>query len=131
MNHSPENRRMSPAEIEAAIARARRLSDEADRNLDIVQRNVLAAFQPTSPLHTLVILGISEHKIEVYVFFNRDADLEASRTSGLADQITDRTYWELERAGRGIRSELNVRFEFDSHERVQRDFNGNYYNRLH
>lgn len=131
MNHSPENRRMSPAEIEAAIAQARRMSDEADRNLDVVQQNVLAAFQPASTLHTLVILGFHDQKFEVYVFFNSDADLEASRTSGLADQITDRTYLELERAGRGIRSELNVRFEFDSDERVERDFNGNHYNRLH
>jgi hypothetical protein len=65
-----------------------------------------------------------------YVFFQRDSDVAVAQQNGLADQIVDFVYEALERVGRGRRSEIKVAFEFDSHERVVTQFEGNYWLRL-
>jgi hypothetical protein len=49
----------------------------------------------------------------------------------LADEVRDAVFDELEKVGRGDRGTIKVDFEFDSHENVEENFDGNYYNRLH
>jgi hypothetical protein len=104
--------------------------EERARGLDRVRDEVLAEFQQRAPLHEFYILDQRDVDYRAYVFFSRDEDLKAAHQSGLDAELIDFTYGALERAGRGRRDELKVAFEFDSHENVQRRFEGNYGLRL-
>jgi hypothetical protein len=114
------------------FARAKKLMRDKFRNLNVVQENVSRHFKDQFPLHDFVLLpGEGLHGFQAYVFFEKDDDIEACKRSGLARQIEDYLYTELERAGRGHRTENSIRFEFDSHEHVVAKWGGDYYLRLH
>jgi hypothetical protein len=55
--------------------------------------------------------------------------LEAEK-SGLASKIKEAVYEEMEKVGRGPREAIRIDFEFDSHENVVRDYEGDYFLRL-
>ena len=56
--------------------------------------------------------------------------IETCKANGIRQAVIDFTYQELERAGRGKKADITVDFEFDSDERVSRDFEGDYFDRL-
>lgn len=85
--------------------------------------------------------GVGLHKVFIfyspandlfvaYLFFANAQRQAASENSDLLDQMKNSTLDELERAGRGKSSTLKVAFEIDTDENVQREFGGNYYERL-
>ena len=114
------------------FARADKLDRERWYNLDMVEKSVFRHFKDLCPLHDFALLpGRGLHGFQAYVFFEKDDDMEACKRSGLARQIEDYLYTELERAGRGHRTENSIRFEFDSHEHVVAKWGGDYYLRLH
>src|SRR5262245_40332397 len=98
------------------FTRADTMMMERFRNLDVVEKSVLRQFKNRCPLYTVAILPHDRHSFEAYVFFDFDLDVVASTTNGVAQAIEDFLYEELERAGRGSRQDVTVRFEFDSNE---------------
>jgi hypothetical protein len=50
--------------------------------------------------------------------------------AGLATRIVDFVYAALERHGKGQRDDIELVFEFDSHEDIRRSFGGDYLLRL-
>jgi hypothetical protein len=110
--------------------RASKLMEERARNLDQVRDRVLEHFGARCPLHQFFILDQRDVDFRAYVFFEQTKDIAAMKQVGVDCEIVDFVYAQLERLGRGRRDEINVAFEFDSHEHVLAKFGGNYLNRL-
>ena len=111
------------------FARANKLDDEEWRGLDAVNARVEKAFKHRCPLHYFYLMP-QRQNFRAYVFFNQDKNIEECKSSGIAQEIIDFVYEELERAGRGKRDEIEVAFEFDSDENVTANFEGDYFLRL-
>ena len=108
------------------FARAHKLSAEESRNLDKVSENVKRHYKEICPFHD-VYLFPERGNFRACVFFKEDKDLESCMRSGITQEMEDFIYTELERAGRGAKGKIAVAFEFDSDERVNAEFDGNYY----
>lgn len=67
---------------------------------------------------------------EVYIFFKTNNDIYTCKNNGALSLIKNSVYKELERAGRGKREELDVRFTIDSTENVKANYEGKYSLRL-
>jgi len=114
----------------AEFERASQLMADRARGLDQVRDDVLAQFQTSGQLFEFFILDQLDVDFRAYVFFRHDGDIDSAHETGLATRIVDFVYTALERHGRGRRGDITVAFEFDSHEHVQRSFEGNYWLRL-
>jgi hypothetical protein len=125
-----EGGEMSSIPSDEDFARADRMMEESFRNLDTVEKNVILRFKEVCPLHDFTLLPHDENSFEAYVFFEREKDIEECKQSGVSQAIVDFVYEELERAGRGSKSEIDVQFEFDSHENVLENYEGDYFLRL-
>ena len=122
-----EGSKMSNIPSDEDFARAKRLMREESRNLDMVSENVKQHFQRICPLQD-VCLFPERGNFRACVFFRQDSDLEACMRNGVTQQIEDFVYAELDRAGRGKKGKIRIAFEFDSDERVNAEFDGDYYN---
>ena len=112
------------------FARAEKLASERARNLDQVSISVMNKFKELCPLHKFSILPQRDVNFRAYVFFESEKDRVLCSESGINQQIIEFVYLELERLGRGNRSEIIVAFEFDSDEKVKKEFEGDYFLRL-
>lgn len=101
------------------------------RGLSDIRENIIARFKGGGFLHEFFILDCAESAFRVFVFYKFDIQIDEAEKAGISEQIKNAVFEELELAGRGSRGEIEVYFEFDSHEGVQRTCGGNYYNRLH
>lgn len=115
---------------EEALARAKQKMAERDRHLAQISNNIKNRFMSQCPLHNVYLLWQRDVDFRAYVFFKIDADVLASKNDGMATLIEDAVYEELEKYGRGKRSEIVVAFEYDSDENVSRLYNGDYLARL-
>lgn len=113
------------------FARASAVLKHRSRGLSEVSEKILARFKTGGEIHEFFILDGSEHSFGAYVFYPTDADIVKAAESGLESRIKDAVFEELENVGRGNRNTVEVEFEFDSHENVERNYEGDYYNRLH
>lgn len=125
-----EGSKMSNIPSEEDFARAKRKMAERDRNLDLVCTKVKRRFMGVCPLHNLYVLWQRDVDFRVYVFFKKEKDIEACKANGVASEIEDSVYDELDNAGRGKRGEILVAFEYDSDENVRRKYDGDYLLRL-
>lgn len=123
---SNQNNIPTPEEFE----RASRIMREKSRNLDEVCNSVRDRFETLCPLHEFFILDQRDVDFRAYVFFKTNMQLKAAKSSSIKDEIKRFVYSELERLGRGKQGEIKVAFEFDSHENVEANFEGDYYLRL-
>ncbi|MEO8410936.1 MAG: hypothetical protein ABI478_10225 [Propionivibrio sp.] len=110
------------------FARASAALKSRSRGLSEVRDRVISRFREA--LHEFFILDCSEMSFRAYVFYHWKRQVDEAKVSGLASQIREAVFEELENAGRGNRSTVQIEFEFDSHESVEREFNGDYYSRL-
>jgi len=69
-------------------------------------------------------------RYDAYVFLQRDSDLRQQNAQKLRNQVIETVLECLEAHGKGPRDAISLRVELDSHERVQREFNGDYYKRF-
>lgn len=113
------------------FARAKAAVKKNDQGLDEVRSQVLNEFGSRGMRELFVLFSPAANLFGVYVFFDLNTQIEEAKRSGLSEEIEAAVLEALERVGRGQRSSLNVNFEFDSHENVERNFDGNYYDRLH
>ena len=114
---------------EKDFERASRRMREKARSLDVVREAVLKKFGGTC-LHEFFILDQRDVDFRSYVFFKDAKDLEESTQRALDQEIIRFVYQELERVGRGSKNNIEVAFEFDSHENVKIKYGGDYYLRL-
>ncbi len=116
---------------EGDFARASAKMKQRSRGLSEVRERILHRFQRSGELHEFFILDCSDRSFRAYVFYLQEKDIKQAENSGLEARIKDAVFNELENVGRGDRQSVEVAFELDSHENVEREFEGNYYNRLH
>ena len=118
---------MSNIPSDEDFARTERLDRERWRNLDEVSKNVKRHFERKCPLHDIFLFPEGGN-FRACVFFSGDTDLELCIHNGITQEIEDFVFAELERAGRGAMGKIAVAFEFDSDERVNAEFEGDYFN---
>lgn len=104
---------------------------ERMRNLDQVANETTEQFNSRLPIHSVWVLYQRDVDFRAYVFLDRTVDLVALRSSGTYHEIVDFVYQALERWDRGKRGNIVVAFEFDSDERVQDEYEGDYNLRMH
>ena len=110
---------------------ADRLDAARNRHLNAICENVLRRFKPVCRLHDVWMFPQGAVGFRTYIFFKLLADTTEYKANGVVDAIMSFVYDELERYGRGKRPEMTVAFELDSDERVQKDFGGDYWARVH
>ena len=119
------NKILTEKEIEKAIAEM----DWQSRGLSQVCENIKHRFKKQN-LHEFFVLDSSETYFGAFVFFETRLQIEQAKQSGLVERIKEEVFREMEKAGRGIPMEIRVDFEFDSHENVVENYEGDYFNRL-
>lgn len=115
---------------EEAFARASAALKKRSSGLDQVRNNILCNYAQEFSIHEFFILDSSETSFRAYVFFENEKDRKKACRTGVTEDIENCVYEELEAAARGSKENLDVAFEFDSHENVKNDYEGDYFNRL-
>ena len=112
------------------FSRAKVAAKEDDRGLNVVRQNLLLKFKDKGLHELMVVYSRRNDDFCAYVFFSLDRQILDARRTGLTSEIETAVIEELETAGRIVRQNDNVRFEIDSHENVERNYNVDYYMRL-
>ncbi len=113
------------------FARAKAAMRKQDHGLSQVRDRILKRFRERGVHEFFVLFSRPTSTFVAYVFYRCDEEIAKGDDSGFAAEIRDAVFEELAAAaGRGERDTLDVRFEFDSHENIERNFEGDYYNRL-
>jgi hypothetical protein len=125
-------REMSKSNIpsEEEFARAKAAMRNKDRGLSDVRERVLRRFHDRGVHEFFILYSTPTNTFGAYVFYASDREIAKGGESGLSAEIRDAVYEELTAVGRGERDTLDVVFEFDSHENVERNYEGDYFNRL-
>jgi len=128
-----ESSKMTNIPSEEDFANAKKYMRERYRNIDKIEKNFLQYFKEICPTkyHKVYIFVEEEKQFRTFIFFKKDEDVKESEKNGIQQNLIDFIYSELERQGRGKKTELKVIPEFDSDESVDRNFDGDYYSRLH
>lgn len=110
--------------------RAEAADAERNRGLSDVSSHILRCFGGNDVHQVFMFYSPRIEAFGAFVFFRTNKQIEAAKKSGLCEQIKQAVIEELERVGRGTRDTMKVDFEFDSHENVEANFEGDYYLRL-
>ena len=68
--------------------------------------------------------------IEVYIFYKKNKQLAESQTNGIVERTKDEIKNILEKLGYFNEFDDTIKFEFDTHENVKKNYKGNYFYRL-
>ena len=112
------------------FARASAVLKKRSRGLSQVRDKILECFQNSGELHEFFILDSSEKSFRAYVFYRWERQIKKAEESGLAIKIKNAIFNELQNFGRGSRETIQLEIEFDSHENVEKNYDGDYYCRL-
>jgi hypothetical protein len=85
------------------------------------------------PLHTVEYVAAFEpwsDRLSVWVFYETDAQTKEYETNGVSKQIEARHLGLLQQLRFPFKQFPKVDFTFDSHENVERNFEGSYFYRL-
>ena len=110
--------------------RAKAAMRKDDHGLSEVRERILAQLKSKGLHEFMVLYSRKTDAFGAYVFYEMDNQISEATESGLAEEIKSLVFDELERVGRGSKEGIKVNFEFDSHENVIRNYEGDYYNRL-
>lgn len=125
---SQMNSRDIPSEED--FARARAVMSERDRGLSDVRARLLERFRDQGLHEIFVLFSPASGTFVARLFFRTNKQVAEAAITGLAAQIESAVVDELENVGRGIRSTLKIVSEYDSHENVVANFEGDYFLRL-
>lgn len=117
-----------PSEEDFARATAAMKND--DRGLSDVRQRILERFRDVGVHECFVLYSRPTDTFIAYVFYLSERDISEGAQSGRWAEIREAVYDELAAVGRGNRDKLNVTVEFDSHENVEKNYEGDYFNRL-
>jgi len=110
------------------FARAERLMAERNRVEASVKHRVRSRFRESQVQQFFLFQERADFR--AYVFVPSDQDLHAEKADKLRDQVRETVLDALEAEGVGRRETIALQIEMDSHENVQRKFNGDYYKRF-
>lgn len=115
---------------EEDFARAKSAMKNRDRGLSDVRERVLRRFRGRGVHEFFILYSPATETFAAYVFYPLGREIGEADASGLSGETKDSVYEELIAVGRGKRDTPNVVFEFDSHENIEQNYEGDYYNRL-
>ena len=113
------------------FAKASAALRKRSRGLDQVRDRILERFQTSGKLYEFFILDSSEYSFRAYVFYRWERQIKKAEESGLAVEIKNTILHELKNVGRGDGETIHLEVEFDSHESIEQNYDGDYYSRLH
>jgi len=121
-----------PVPVDLAAAKARVEEDSRQRweGIEPIRESIEAHFRDKYALRYVFIFPIEIDGFHVYLFFNTNEDAQRCERCNGIREIEKFVYAEIERGGRGKKTDVKVKFEVDSDENVSRDFEGNYNLRL-
>jgi len=125
---SKRNNKNIPSEED--FQRAELADRERQRGLSQIRDCILNCFSKYGVHEAFVFYSPQKNTFRAYIFFRWDRQVKEAEESGLTSIIKDTIFNELDYVGRGNRDTIKVDFEFDSHENVEQNFDGDYYNRL-
>ena len=112
------------------LNRASELACERSKNLEKVRHAILLKFESCFEFFDFYILDQIDVSFRAYIFYKSNSDIKVYFDNGRTKMIMESVYEELERFGRGNRSNITVAFEIDSDENVHENYEGDYYLRL-
>jgi len=115
---------------EEDFRRAEAADEHRHRGLSQVREQVLNRFSGSGVHEAFMFYSPNTDTFGAFVFYRWDRQIKEAERSGLTSQIKDAVFEELQNVGRGDPNTIQVEFEFDSHENVERNYEGDYYNRL-
>ncbi len=115
---------------EEDFARAKAYMEELDAGFDKVSENIKKHYGKDNVHKVFLFYSPKIDTFGAYVFFLKNDQVDEAKKSGLSSQIEEAIRNELENVGRGDRNLLKLNVEFDSHENVEKDYEGDYYDRL-
>jgi len=95
-----------------------------------VRSRILERFQAAGLHEAFVLYSPAKDIFVAHLFYRRNSQINEAEASGLTAQIKHNIVEELVRVGRGNCETIKVNFEFDSHENVEANYEGDYYLRL-
>lgn len=121
---------LSNVPSEEDFARARGAMKARDQGLSEVRARILERFRDEGLHEAFVLYSPANQFFVPHLFYQRDNQISTGEESGLTNRIKSAVVEELERVGRGDRASIRVEFEFDSHENIEANFEGDYFLRL-
>lgn len=118
---------------EEDFARAKAADSYDNRGLSDACDRILKRFNKRRVHEFFILYSRDTNSFGAYVFYLTDRMIVEGKESGLSSEIEEVVYEELTAAGRGgsgDQNTLNVIFEFDSHENVEQNYGGDYFDRL-
>ena len=102
---------------EEDFARANRKMRELEEGFRLIRESVLSEFKERAPIHSVWLFPNG-----AYVFYPKNSDIELCKDNGTSKALKE--YIELE-----FKNKISATCEvnFDSHENVLKQYNGNYY----
>jgi hypothetical protein len=100
------------------------------QGLSEVRDIMLLCFKESDDMHDFFILDSSDILFRAYVFYRWDRQIQEAKESGLAEKIMAATYDALKTVAGRYNPATQIEFEFDSHENVERQYAGDYFDRL-
>ena len=116
-------------DFEIRWARAVERDRQNNRYLSDIEADFRTVFRAQAPFES-IFLGGTDRGIGATIFFEKDADIPECEHNGTSQAMRDFIYQRLAHYGRAV-APGSVEFEFDSDENVQRNFEGNYFLRMH
>ncbi len=115
-------------------ARAKKAVADDNRHLEEITLQFKAKFYSSPRLDQFFLGGVTNHQGRLQfgasIFFRTEADIAENEADGTSQAMREFIYEKLEEFGRGKRQELDVQFDFDSFENVQKNFEGSYFLRM-
>lgn len=110
--------------------RAKAAMKKDDHGLNKIRDMILDRFKGKNVHEFMMFYSRKTDSFGAYIFYDMDSQIDDAVETQLAKEIEDAVYEGLEIVGRGTKENVKVKFEFDSHENVVRNYEGDYYNRL-
>lgn len=110
--------------------RAKAADAARQHGLSDVRDQILHSFRGSGVHEVFLFYSPKTNSFGAYVFFRWERQIKEAENSGLTSKIKNAVVDEMERVGRGNKDTIKIEFEFDSHENVEANFEGDYYLRL-
>lgn len=110
--------------------RAKAAMKRDNHGLSQVRESVLTKFSMVGLYEFMILYSRKTNAFGAYVFYEKANQILKANESGLSKEIERLVLDELERVGRGAKDRIKVSFDFDSHENVVQNYEGDYYSRL-
>lgn len=115
---------------EEDFARAEAAMREKNKGLSETCDQIKKRFKKNGVHEVYMFYDSDTNDFGAYIFYRWEHQIKEAEKSGLSSRIKNDVFEELEKAGRGSKEAIKVNFEIDSHENVEKNYEGDYYNRL-